>query len=109
MTNDQIRQQMAEIRGRGCIRVQWTAPGTYQITGIGPRMVTTEDVNWLLEQLERALARGRGCPCHWTEPCSPECTCVNGLYSAGCRRCCRYGSDEYRRKKAEHIAEKLKT
>jgi len=47
---------------------------------------------------------GKGsCPCEWTEPCDPRCTCVHPVSSVGCKRCCRYGSDEQRKAQAEHL------
>lgn len=43
------------------------------------------------------------CPCEWTEPCDPRCTCAVPFSSVGCRRCCKYGSDEQRKGMAEII------
>lgn len=45
-----------------------------------------------------------GCPCHHTEPCHPRCTCVQPFSSHGCARCCRYGSPEQQKRKAERLA-----
>ena len=47
------------------------------------------------------------CPCLYTEPCRPDCTCVTAYSSAGCFRCCSYGSPEQRRAKAERLAAKI--
>jgi hypothetical protein len=49
------------------------------------------------EQLE-------SCPCLHTTPCTPNCTCVNGFSSFGCRRCCAYGSKEQQVAQAEQLA-----
>jgi hypothetical protein len=46
----------------------------------------------------------QGCPCLYTTPCQPECTCVSQASSAGCQRCCRYGSPEQQKAMAEHLA-----
>jgi hypothetical protein len=46
----------------------------------------------------------RGCPCLLTTPCHSQCTCAHPGMSAGCRRCCRYGSVEQRKAMAEHLA-----
>lgn len=51
--------------------------------------------------------RSTSCPCHWTEPCHPDCTCVNQFSSRGCERCCSYGSNEQRRAQAEWLADRL--
>jgi hypothetical protein len=45
-----------------------------------------------------------GCPCLHTTPCHPRCTCVQPYSSHGCARCCRYGSAEQRRERAEALA-----
>lgn len=48
-----------------------------------------------------------GCPCKHTTPCITEgtgCTCVNGFSSYGCLRCCKYGSAEQQKSKAELLA-----
>jgi hypothetical protein len=47
----------------------------------------------------------RGCPCLYTTPCDPACTCVRPESSRGCRRCCRYGSESQRRAMAELLAQ----
>lgn len=44
-----------------------------------------------------------GCPCRFTEPCHPNCTCVKPHSSKGCRRCCSYGNTEQRKLAAERI------
>ena len=54
--------------------------------------------NWQL-----ALA-ARGCPCLYTTPCQPNCTCVMPFSSRGCERCCSYGSLEQRQAKAQALA-----
>jgi hypothetical protein len=47
----------------------------------------------------------RGCPCLYTTPCRPDCTCVKPFMSSGgCSRCCSYGSVEQRTKAAERLA-----
>ncbi len=50
-----------------------------------------------------AMRDDLGCPCVWSTPCSNRCTCHRNNMSGGCRRCCRYGSDEQRRAQAERI------
>jgi hypothetical protein len=50
------------------------------------------------------LADKGGCPCLWTTPCSPACSCACEFQSGGCTRCCSYGSDEQRRKTAARLA-----
>jgi hypothetical protein len=44
------------------------------------------------------------CPCIYTTPCTPDCSCVNCFSSHGCRRCCAYGSLQQRRDRAESLA-----
>jgi len=46
----------------------------------------------------------RGCPCKHVTPCQEMCSCANGLYSAGCLRCCKYGSKEQQKAVAERLA-----
>ena len=53
-------------------------------------------------ELERE--RRAGCPCMHTAPCDPRCTCVQPLSSAGCSRCCTYGSAEQQRAAAARLA-----
>lgn len=53
------------------------------------------------------MSEDRSCPCLYTTPCQPNCTCVKPFMSHGCYRCARYGSEEQRRKKAEALAEKI--
>lgn len=45
-----------------------------------------------------------GCPCLYTTPCSPQCTCAHPMMSAGCSRCAKYGSLEQRRATARRLA-----
>ena len=52
-------------------------------------------------------ARLKSCPCHWIEPCHKTCTCAMPWMSGGCRRCCTFGSDEQKRKRAQRIADYL--
>lgn len=47
------------------------------------------------------------CPCCYTTPCHPNCTCVNPSMSTGCNRCCRYGSTGQRKAQAERIVAEL--
>lgn len=47
------------------------------------------------------------CPCLYTTPCDPDCTCVKPHMSTGCSRCCSYGSPEQQKANAEHIAKAL--
>jgi uncharacterized protein YoaH (UPF0181 family) len=60
-----------------------------------------------LAALERGMEKNDSCPCAHTTPCRNNCTCVNPLSSAGCARCCSYGSDEQQQKNAERIAAAL--
>jgi hypothetical protein len=48
------------------------------------------------------------CPCEWTTPCDPQCACVKRYSSRGCAWCCRYGNDEQRRARAEHLVALLR-
>ena len=61
---------------------------------------------WLIEDYLNALeARaGSGCPCLYTTPCSPRCTCVLGTSSEGCKRCARYGSQEQKEARAQYLS-----
>jgi len=63
--------------------------------GLVPRLVAA---------LEAAEANASGCPCLFMEPCHPLCSCRIPLQSAGCARCCRYGSEEQQRSMARHLA-----
>lgn len=57
-------------------------------------------------QLREALKQeSRGCPCTLTKPCMDVCSCANMAHSGGCLRCCRYGSEEQRKARAEIIAD----
>ena len=47
----------------------------------------------------------KGCPCCYVEPCKANCTCRNPLSSAGCSRCCSYGSEEQRLRHATALAQ----
>jgi hypothetical protein len=44
------------------------------------------------------------CPCKYTTPCSPTCSCGDPLQSGGCRYCCSYGSFKQRKENAKWIA-----
>jgi len=57
----------------------------------------------LKERRSCDLAPNYSCPCAHTTPCHERCTCINPVSSSGCRRCCRYGSDEQRRAMARRI------
>lgn len=48
-----------------------------------------------------------GCPCLYTTPCDPQCTCVNKFSSTGCSRCCAYGSLEQRTAQAVLLASNI--
>ena len=69
-----------------------------KLANLAPRLLTAAR--------QQPPAQASGCPCHWTTPCTPRCTCVNPFSSHGCTRCCRYGSDEQRRGMAENIVRK---
>ena len=49
-------------------------------------------------------AQGSPCPCYWTEPCDPRCSCIDGASSNGCLRCCSYGNEDQRRFMAQYLA-----
>lgn len=51
------------------------------------------------------MEQTKSCPCHYTNPCHPFCSCVNPHMSRGCERCCSSGSIEQRRARALMIAE----
>ena len=70
------------------------------------KALTLNGVNMLAlcDALLEAWERARGCPCLWTTPCKPNCSCATPILSAGCSRCARYGSDDQRRTTAVHIA-----
>lgn len=46
----------------------------------------------------------RGCPCLYTTPCAPDCTCRRPFSSRGCRRCCSYGSLAQQQAQAVRLA-----
>lgn len=57
---------------------------------------------------QRAKDAGdRSCPCLYTTPCSPRCTCVSPHSSRGCLRCCTYGSVEQRTSRARWLAKAI--
>lgn len=56
---------------------------------------------------ENELAKNESCPCVHTTPCRDNCTCVHPYSSAGCARCCSYGSPDQQRMNAERIAAAL--
>lgn len=83
--------------------------------GSGERIYTKADAEAMCElavaaykkslALSSTAATGdRGCPCLYTTPCKDNCTCVSWTSSAGCARCCTYGSLEQRTKNAERLA-----
>lgn len=67
---------------------------------------TTLGAGWKSPVEVAALRKAvRGCPCELVEPCSPSCTCANGMLSGGCSRCARYGSLEQRTEAAKWLVE----
>lgn len=48
-----------------------------------------------------------GCPCLYTTPCHPRCTCRYTGSSNGCLYCCTYGSLEQRTQHAEWIVNRI--
>jgi hypothetical protein len=48
-----------------------------------------------------------GCPCRFTIPCHPNCTCVQPLSSSGCQRCCSYGSPSQQRAAATRLVRRI--
>lgn len=61
----------------------------------------------LFRKLTLPEPRG-GCPCLYTTPCDPQCTCVKPYSSRGCNRCCSYGSVEQRKQMAEYLVRMVK-
>lgn len=87
------------------------AEGVHAI-GVHARKIKIESVNDMADELYtlaliRVVESREGCPCLFTTPCHPRCTCVVPGSSHGCSRCCRYGSDEQRAAAAERIAKAL--
>lgn len=78
---------------------------------VTPLFLTKSAIESLAEQNEdrvrrharRADAAGNSCPCRWTTPCADRCSCATPASSSGCLRCCRYGSDDQRRERAQAI------
>lgn len=65
-------------------------------------------IKWLDESNSGSVSKARGCPCLvLDEPCHPNCTCKNGLYSGGCLYCAKYGNLEQRKEAAEKIKHAL--
>lgn len=58
----------------------------------------------VLLALASSYVHWKSCPCHYTAPCNDRCSCVDGLSSSGCRRCCLVGSLEQRQAKAARLA-----
>lgn len=56
------------------------------------------------EPWTEAERRSDGCPCVFTLPCDPRCTCVTPGSSVGCQRCNKYGSNEQRKERANQLA-----
>ena len=110
MTDEEIRERMTRIRAEmGTIVWTDTITTTGAIINRQESILGNplENIQWLLEQLDQALHTSRFCPCLWTMPCHPQCTCICDFSSRGCMRCCRYGSNEQRRIRAELIATRL--
>ncbi len=82
-------------------RLEWVAAALHgdAIYGPGAAEPLVQQVHAL-----RAQAEHNDCPCRYTTPCQPNCTCVKPFMSHGCNRCARYGSLEQRTAKAEHLA-----
>ena len=59
------------------------------------------------ERVEECKSCGRSetCPCSFPEiePCMEDCSCANQFMSAGCARCCSYGSREQRLSNARRL------
>jgi hypothetical protein len=64
----------------------------------------SDHCNVLKEERDALLL---SCPCKHTTPCSDQCSCTHPGSSAGCRRCCAYGSPEQQKAKAESIVATL--
>ena len=47
----------------------------------------------------------RPCPCQHVTPCRTDCSCVHPTSTAGCRRCCSWGSPEQQLATAKRLAE----
>ena len=88
----------AEQQGQGLKFVDATHPTDAQ-TGTCPECYS--------KGYEEAERLRQGCPCLYTEPCDPRCTCVLPTSSSGCSRCCRYGSLSQRKAHAQRISAAL--
>ena len=63
---------------------------------------------WFLISEERRASNSHECPCViTTNPCHPNCTCVNLVSSSGCHCCARYGSEAQRKDAADAIVKAM--
>lgn len=74
---------------------------SFVATTLCPRCHRSEDIETKLSTLR--ANQDRACPRKHIEPCQPNCTCAHGTSSAGCLRCCSYGSKEQRIAAAKRI------
>lgn len=53
----------------------------------------------------KGCGRSETCPCAFPEiePCMEDCSCADQFMSAGCARCCSYGSREQRLSNARRL------
>ncbi len=75
----------------------------------GADHLTLKQVHNALKTGLELLENGRrdvlsGCPCLFTSPCSPDCSCANQAASGGCSRCASTGSPEQRANQAAILA-----
>jgi hypothetical protein len=61
----------------------------------------------IADEINDLRSKQRPCPCELTQPCHEACTCANPFMSAGCRRCCKYGSAEQQKARAERLADAI--
>lgn len=83
--------------------IETEMPGTAAFIAAANPMI----VLGLIDEIERLRSGAPGCPCHYIDPCDPQCSCANDAMSGGCGRCARYGSPEQRKAAAERIAHLL--
>ena len=58
----------------------------------------------MVSNVDEESSESKGsCPCLYTTPCHPRCTCVDPFSSRGCECCCSYGSIEQRKSQADYI------
>lgn len=97
-------------RDPNAVGMVWRTPRAHH-DEVDSLAVQVEDWDSALRTITSRLLRdaapmppARACPCLHTTPCQPDCTCVTPVMSAGCLRCCSYGSPDQRQAMAKHLA-----